>query len=70
MTEKTKKTPEVNKDFEYEVKQLIDNCETLTGYKIEVAIGALSGVNKEKMSKKEFEDRINKFLKTRIKEAK
>lgn len=70
MTEKKNKTPEVNKDFEFNVKQLIDNCEALTGYKPEVAIGALSEVGKEKMSKKEFEDRINKFLKTKVKEAK
>ncbi|CBZ04125.1 hypothetical protein EXN25_05630 [Clostridium botulinum] len=46
----------------YPVQDLIENCEALTGYRKEVAVGALFDCGKEEMSKKEFEGRIKKFL--------
>lgn len=46
----------------YPIQDLIDNCEALTGYKKEVAVGALFNCGKEEMSKKEFKGRIENFL--------
>ncbi|EKN42501.1 hypothetical protein N452_11055 [Clostridium botulinum A2 117] len=46
----------------YPVQDLIENCEALTGYRKEVAVGALFDCGKEEMTKKEFEGRIKKFL--------
>jgi hypothetical protein len=46
----------------YPVQDLINACEALTGYKKEVAVGALFNCGKEEMSKKEFEGRIKNFL--------
>lgn len=46
----------------YPVEDLIENCEALTGYKKEVAVGALFNCGKEEMSRKEFEGRIKNFL--------
>lgn len=46
----------------YQLKDLIENCEALTGYKKEVAVGALFNCGKEEMSQKEFQGRIKKFL--------
>lgn len=46
----------------YQVKDLIENCKALTGYRKEVAVGALFNCEKAEMSKKEFEGRIKNFL--------
>ncbi|MCW6075472.1 hypothetical protein LAV44_09045 [Clostridium sporogenes] len=46
----------------YPVHDLIENCEALTGYRKEVAVGATFNCGKEEMTKKEFEGRIKKFL--------
>lgn len=46
----------------YPVQDLIENCEVLTGYRKEVAVGALFNCDKNELSKKEFEGRIKKFL--------
>lgn len=46
----------------YPIKDLIENCEALTGYRKEVAVGATFNCGKEEMTKKEFEGRIKKFL--------
>lgn len=46
----------------YPVHDLIENCEALTGYKKEVAAGALFNCGKKEMSKKEFKGRIENFL--------
>lgn len=46
----------------YPIKDLMENCEALTGYRKEVAAGALFNCGKEEMTKKEFEGRIKKFL--------
>lgn len=46
----------------YPIQDLIEHCEALTGYKKEVAVGALFNCGKEEMSKKEFKGRIKKFL--------
>lgn len=52
----------VVKEQLYLIQELIENCEALTGYKKEVAVGALFDCGKEGMSKKEFEGRIKNFL--------
>ncbi|APH24209.1 hypothetical protein CF088_05225 [Clostridium botulinum] len=46
----------------YPLNLLMENCEALTGYRKEVAVGATFNCGKEEMTKKEFEGRIKKFL--------
>ncbi|MCC5422519.1 hypothetical protein [Clostridium botulinum] len=46
----------------YPVQDLIENCEALTGYRKEVAVGSTFNCGKEEMTKKEFEGRIKNFL--------
>lgn len=46
----------------YSLKDLIENCEALTGYKREVAVGALFNCEKQQITKKEFQGRIKNFL--------
>ncbi|MDS1004931.1 hypothetical protein P9J83_15715 [Clostridium sporogenes] len=46
----------------YPVQDLIENCEALTGYRKEVAVGATFNCGKKGMTKKEFEGRIKNFL--------
>ncbi len=58
------------KDFEYDVEQLLRNCEAITGYKREVGEGALHDTNVEKMTKKEFQDKVKGFLKKKVNEKK
>ncbi|AJD27005.1 hypothetical protein G8E05_06475 [Clostridium botulinum] len=50
----------------YPVQDLIENCEALTGYRKEVAVGALFDCGKEEMTKKEFEGRIKNFLERKV----
>lgn len=54
-------------EHEYDVKQLLENCESITGYKREVGEGALCGTDVEKMTKSEFQDKVKEFLKRRVK---
>ncbi|RXM79579.1 hypothetical protein DP144_01875 [Clostridium tetani] len=46
----------------YPVHDLIENCQVLTGYKKEVAAGALFNCGKKEIGKKEFKGRIENFL--------
>ncbi|APQ76066.1 hypothetical protein [Clostridium botulinum] len=50
----------------YPIKDLIENCEALTGYRKEVAVGALFDCGKEEMTKKEFKGRIKNFLERKV----
>ncbi|ASN68288.1 hypothetical protein 10S11_26 [uncultured Caudovirales phage] len=50
----------------YLLKDLIENCEALTGYRKEIAVGALFNCNETEMTKKEFEGRIKKFLERKV----
>lgn len=56
-----------NKEVKHPVKELINNCKALTGYKKEVAVGALFNCKEKEMSKKEFEARIKNFLDRKVK---
>lgn len=56
----------VIQDELYTVQDLIENCEALTGYKKEVAVGALFNCNKDNMTKKEFKGRIKNFLAKKV----
>lgn len=62
---KTKVKEDINVTL-YPIKDLIDNCEVLTGYKKHVVVGALFNCEKEEMSKEEFKDKVEKFLKRRV----
>lgn len=63
----TKKTTKV-KEFEYDIEQLLKNCEAVTGRKREVGEGALFGTKVDKMTKKEFQDKVKVFLNSKVKE--
>lgn len=52
-------------ETKYPVNDLIDNCEALTSYKKEVAVGALFNCDKEEISKNEFKELIDTFLNTK-----
>ncbi|KMJ93084.1 hypothetical protein G8S49_11105 [Clostridium botulinum C] len=51
----------------YSVQDLIENCEALTGYKKEVAVGALFNSKEDEMSKDDFKKAITNFLKKEVK---
>lgn len=63
---KTTKTPEIPAEHEYPVEELILNCQALTGYKKEVAAGALFDCEKKKMTKTEFKTKVKDFLKKKV----
>ncbi|KEH90618.1 hypothetical protein [Clostridium botulinum] len=46
----------------YPLQDLIENCEALTGYKKEVAVGALFNSQENEMSKDDFKKSITNFL--------
>lgn len=50
----------------YHLKDLIENCEALTGYKKEVAVGALSNCTQIEMTKTEFKNTIKNFLNRKV----
>jgi hypothetical protein len=51
----------------YPLQDLINNCEALTGYKKEVAVGALSNCSEVELSKEEFKGKIKSFLNRKVK---
>lgn len=51
----------------YPIQDLIENCEALTGYKKEIAVGALFNCEKQEMTKKEFGESIKNFLGKKVK---
>lgn len=51
----------------YPLQDLINNCEALTGYKKEVAIGALCNCSEIELSKEEFKAKIKSFLNRKVK---
>ena len=68
MAEKVKnevvKTVEEEK---YPLKDLIENCEALTGYKREIAVGALFDCVETEITTTEFKNIIKKFLNRKVK---
>ena len=50
----------------YKVKDLINNCKAL-GYKKEVVVGALFNCEKTEMTKLEFKNTIEIFLRKKVK---
>ncbi|MCD3202804.1 hypothetical protein [Clostridium botulinum] len=58
------KSVEVEK---YPTQDLIENCEALTGYKKEVASGALFNCNEKEITKEKFREEIEEFLKREVK---
>lgn len=65
VSKKTKENIENNtkKETLYPISDLIQNSEKLTGYKSFIAIGALNGCDKIEMTKNEFKELVNNFLK-------
>lgn len=67
MAESTETTNIVIEEDAYPIQDLIENCEALTGYKKEIAVGALFNCEKQEMTKKEFGERIKNFLGKKVK---
>lgn len=51
----------------YPIQDLIDNCEALTKHKKHVVVGALFNCKKTEMSKDEFIEIVENFLKRSVK---
>jgi hypothetical protein len=51
----------------YPIEDLIGCSYALTGYKKEVACGALFGCSKKEMAKEEFKTLVNEFLGRKVK---
>lgn len=63
-------TVEVNAtkpEVKYSIKDLIENSKILTGHKREVAVGAVLNCKEKELTKKDFKDLIDKFLKRKVK---
>lgn len=50
----------------YPLKDLIENCEALTGYKKEIAVGALFNCVETEISTTEFKNIIKNFLNRKV----
>lgn len=50
----------------YPLKDLIENCEALTGYKKEIAVGALFNCVETEISTPEFKNIIKDFLNRKV----
>lgn len=66
MAEKVK-AEETSIEEKYPLKDLMENCEALTGYKREIAVGALFNCTETEITKTEFKDTIKKFLNRKVK---
>ena len=51
----------------FPIQDLIDNCEALTKHKKHVVVGALFNCKKTEMSKDEFIETVESFLKRSVK---
>lgn len=51
----------------YPLTDLIENCEALTGHKKHAVVGALFNYEKVEMSKEEFVELVEAFLKRSVK---
>lgn len=56
-----------NVEVKYSIKDLTENSKALTGHKREVAVGALFNCKENELTKKEFKDLVDKFLKRKVK---
>lgn len=57
---------EKNIEDKYPLKDLIENCEALTGYKKEIAVGALFNCVETEISTTEFKNIIKNFLNRKV----
>ncbi|WP_017752521.1 hypothetical protein [Clostridium tyrobutyricum] len=54
-------------EIKYPIEDLIENSKALTGYGKEVAVGALFGSKEKEMTKDNFKNLIDTFLKRKVK---
>ncbi|MCT4593180.1 MAG: hypothetical protein N4A57_02750 [Anaeromicrobium sp.] len=54
-------------EAKYPIEELIENCEALTGYKKDVAVGALFNCEEKEITKTEFKAKVKSFLKRKVK---
>lgn len=54
-------------EVKYSIEDLIENSKALTGYGKEVAVGALFGSKEKEMTKDNFKNLIDAFLKRKVK---
>lgn len=66
MADTKPETVKTVKEDKYPVKDLIENCEALTGYKKEVAVGALSVFKGTELTRTEFKATVKNFLNRKV----
>ena len=66
---KTNKAPKAI-EHKYPIEELLTNSYAITGHKPEVAAGALFGCKEKELTKEEFKERVDKFLKTEVEKPK
>ncbi|ABR48721.1 hypothetical protein Amet_2569 [Alkaliphilus metalliredigens QYMF] len=69
-TKKTTKPTPKPTEHKYKIEELILNSETITGYRTEIAAGALFNCEEEEMSKENFKTKVNQFLKKKVNQPK
>ena len=62
-----KETMKQDVENKYPLQDLIENSEALTGYKKEVAVGALSNCSEIELSREEFKKKVKDFLDRKVK---
>lgn len=65
MSKKTKAAPKPV-EHKFLIGELMEHCEELTGRKKEVAVGALFDCKEDRLTKKEFIEKVNTFLKKKV----
>ena len=68
MKEEKKTNKTIVKEIKYKTEDLLKNCQELTGAKREVGEGAIFNLDKTELTKKEFQNAIDRFLNKKIKE--
>jgi len=65
----TKSAPKAT-EHKYPISELLSNSKAITGYRPEVAAGALFNCKDKELTKEEFKTKVNGFLKAKVKQPK
>ncbi|AOY77192.1 hypothetical protein [Clostridium formicaceticum] len=69
-TKKTTKSAPKPTEHKYPVEELLLNSKAITGYRTEIAAGALFNCKEKEMSKEDFNTKVNQFLKKKVNQPK
>ena len=65
----TKSAPKAT-EHKYPIGELLSNSKAITGYRPEVAAGALFNCKEKEMSKEDFNTKVDQFLKKKVNQPK